>query len=139
MIRRQRPRRVRKSTVAALKRKLWRMFSAYVLERDQRVCFTCGREADQAGHFYSCRIASIWVDPKNVHGQCATCNLYLKGNPGAYAERIVRDYGPAELARLTHRANHVTKQWRRPELERLIDALRQGGAAYECAYYSNNL
>lgn len=136
---RTRPRRQRRGTVAALKRKLWSLFSVYVLKRDNFVCFTCGRPANQAGHFYSRRIASIWIDPKNVHAQDSTCNFYLHGNPGAYAERIIRDYGPEELARLTHRANRVTKQWKREELEALIACLQRGGPDFELRYYEVNL
>jgi hypothetical protein len=139
--RKRRPRRVRKTTLAALKRKLWKLFAAYVLGRDQRICFTCGKPANQAGHFYSRRIASVWVDPKNVHAQCATCNLYLHGNPGAYAEAILNRYGSVELARLTQRANRVRKDWRADEIQLLIDAIRlgSGGEFYESVYFEENL
>ena len=46
LARRTRPRRQRRSTVAALKRKLWSLFAVYVLERDKRICFTCGNLAN---------------------------------------------------------------------------------------------
>ena len=138
-LKRSRPRKQRKTTVASLKRKLWKLFSAYVLERDKRVCFTCGNVADQAGHFYSTRIASTWIDPRNVHAQCARCNLYLHGNPGMYAERIRLDYGQDELERLSKRATQVIKQWRADELETFIEALKRGGADFEMAYYEGNL
>lgn len=137
--RKSRPRKQRKTTLAALKRKLWRLFAAYVLERDGRRCFTCGGVGTQAGHFYSTRIASTWIDPKNVHAQCGRCNLFLHSNPGAYSDGIFRKYGPEELMRLTMRAMRVDKQWRAPEVESLIAAIQRSGADFELAYYAENL
>ncbi len=142
--RNKRPAKKRKTSLAALKRKLWCLFAAYVRQRDTAqyggVCVTCRDEVgDQAGHFYSRRIASTWVDPKNVVLQGPKCNLFMQGNPGAFAEHILREYGAAELERLTLRANRVTKVWRADEVRKLIDAIRVSGEAFEMAYYENNL
>ncbi len=133
------PRRKRKTSVAALKRKLWALVARYVLDRDKRVCYTCGGVADQAGHFVSRRIASLWIDPKNVAAQDARCNLYLHGNHTAFAKRLRAEYGDVELDRLHHRANSVTKQWRADELLALIDAIQRDPAEFECLYYEHNL
>lgn len=138
----KRPNKQRKTSLAALKRKLGGpggLVSRYVLERDRRVCVTCGAPADQAGHFYSRWIGSTWIDPKNLGAQCSRCNLFLHGNPGAFADYIVKTYGPAELERLTVRACRVTKKWEADELQRLIRAIQESGEAFECAYYENNL
>jgi hypothetical protein len=137
----RRPRRERKTTLAALKRKLWKLFAQYVLYRDNGQCVTCRAVANQAGHFYSRRIASTWVDPNNIGAQCARCNLFLHGNPGAFAEYIYEEHGGEELARLTMRANRITKQWKADEVRKLIAALESdpSGFAFEVAYYEDNL
>jgi 5-methylcytosine-specific restriction endonuclease McrA len=124
--------------VAALKRRLWALVAKYVRERDGNICVTCGKPGDQAGHFFSRRIPSLWVDPKNLGCQCSTCNLYMQGNPGAFARYIMETYGTEELARLTTRAT-VEKQWRAPELLTLIEAIKVSGHSFECAYYEANL
>lgn len=139
MKRTTRPRKERKASVAALKRKLWTLVARYVLKRDNFVCYTCGAVADQAGHFYSRRIASTWIDPKNLAAQDARCNLFLHGNPGVFSDRIRKDYGDAEHTRLTNRACRVTKQWKAPELEALIAAIQRDPAEFECRYYEENL
>jgi 5-methylcytosine-specific restriction endonuclease McrA len=130
--------KVRRSTVAALRRRLWALVAKYVRERDGNICVTCGKPGDQAGHFYSRRIPSLWIDPKNIGCQCSTCNLYMQGNPGSFADYIVTTYGPEELVRLTARAQYQ-KQWRAPELEMLIEAIQVSGFSFEAAYYENNL
>lgn len=136
--RKSRPRKLRKTSVAALKRKLWALVARYVRDRDGDVCVTCGEPANQAGHFYSRSVSSTWVDPKNLGAQCPTCNLYLHGNPGAFAEYVANTYGQAELVRLTERAR-VIKHWRQDELEALIEAIRISPSTFECAYYEENL
>lgn len=133
-----RPRKVRKSTVAALKRKLWILVAKYVRERDGYMCVTCPAPGVHAGHFFTRRIASTWIDPKNIACQCETCNMYMQGNPGNFAEYIVATYGPGELTRLSARAQ-FKKQWRRPELEMLIEAIKVSPHSFECAYYEGNL
>lgn len=139
-----RPRRQRKSTVGALKRKLWSMFAAYVKSRDGNTCVTCGRDGLagqnwQAGHFIrQDGHAAVEYDPKNVHSQCGRCNLYERGNVAAHAEYIVSTYGAAELSRLMVRSR-LTHTWTAWELRDLIAAMERGGADYECLYYERYL
>jgi len=64
--------------------------------------------------------------------------MYMQGNPGAFADHIVSTYGPAELVRLTARAQ-IKKQWRADELRMLIAAIQHDPAAFEMAYYEANL
>jgi hypothetical protein len=136
------PRRERKTTLAALKRKLDTLFSAYVKERDGRVCITSGQTCEphqlNAGHFISRRIQSLRWDPKNCHSQSVADNHFRRGAPAEYAVAILDRYGEAELRRLLARKK-IHKQWRRGELERLIAAIKESGAAFELAYYSENL
>lgn len=142
--RKARPRRERKSSVAALKRKLWRLFAAYVKQRDGNECFTCGQRGLegknwQAGHFIrKDGHAAVAFDPKNVHSQCGRCNLYERGCVHEYAVRIMDWYGESELNRLVYRSRE-TKTWTAPELSDLIAALEKGPAEYELLYYERYL
>ena len=57
IVRKVRPRRKRKSPLAAAKRTLWDYFAAYIKARDWDVCFTCDKHADgvylHAGHLFT--------------------------------------------------------------------------------------
>lgn len=137
-LKRSRPRKQRKTTVASLRRRLWALVAKYVRERDGHICVTCGKPGDQAGHFITRRRASTLFDPKNLGCQDTFCNLQMQGNPAAFAEYIVETYGPEELTRLAARAEYH-KQWRKPELEMLIEAIQVSGHSFEAAYYEENL
>ena len=142
--RKARPRKQRKTTVGALKRKLWKLFSAYVKARDGNICFTCGAKdleginwhaghgIRQGGH------AAVQYDPKNVHSQCGRCNIWLGGNTSEYMARLIDRYGYDEWLRMIRRAR-TTKSWTAPELRDLIAALERGAAEYECLYYERYL
>lgn len=136
---RKRIRSQRRSSIAALKRKLWREFAAYVKARDGNVCFSCGQRdlsshGWHAGHMFPAGThALIRYEPKNVHSQCYRCNINLGGNGAAYAERFIARYGMAEFARLSSLSQRM-KAWRAPEVVELIEALRRGGAEYESLY-----
>lgn len=133
------PRKQRKSTVAALKRKLWGLFAAYVKERDGAKCVTCGKEplvgSDwHAGHWISRRVSSTLFHPLNVASQCgAPCNMFRRGAPHEFADYLLEKYGPDQVRALVARAR-VRHQWKRHELEALIAAIQRGGADFEALY-----
>jgi hypothetical protein len=137
--RNSRPRRQRKSSLACLKRKLWSLFSSYVKERDGNVCFSCGASGLEshgwhAGHLFPAGAHGIIrYEPKNVHSQCYRCNINLGGNGAAYSDRFIEVYGIEEFRRLSALSRTI-KQWRAPEVEELIAALKRGGADYEMLY-----
>ena len=142
--RKQRPRVRRKSSVAALKRKLWALFAAAVKARDGAVCFTCGRfplegRNWQAGHFIrQDGHAAVEFDPHNVHSQCGHCNLYQRGNVSEHALHIIDLYGADEFRRLVNRQrmHHTWHEW---ELRDLIGAIEKSLAEYERLYYERYL
>lgn len=80
--------------VSVLKRKLWKVFSAYVRKRDGGICFTCGRKCEgsgyHAGHFIAKSVGGItlYFHLENVHGQCYNCNINLGGNQYEYGKRL---------------------------------------------------
>lgn len=70
----------------------------YVRYRDDALpCISCGRHHEgawHAGHFRSRGAApQLALDPRNIHKQCAPCNLYLHGNPINYRAGLVERYG----------------------------------------------
>lgn len=138
----KRTKRVKKfgqKDVPRLKRKLWSLFSKYVRDRDGERCVSCNTfVANQAGHFIGRRKASVLFDPKNVHSQCAVCNLQLQGNAAGYALAIIDRYGVEELRRLERRSR-VGHKWTAPDLQELIVALEKSGADYELTYYGKYL
>lgn len=135
----KRPRRQRKSTLAALKRELWALLSAYVKERDGNVCISCGARGLEgrnlhAGHLFSAGQHSlIRFDPLNVHVQCGRCNVFLRGNIAPYTAQFLKTYGLAQFERLDQRS-HISKSWRAFEIQELIEALKKSGADYESLY-----
>lgn len=133
----KKPGKVRKTTLAAEKRGLWREFSDYIRNRDGWTCFTCDRQAwgvhMHAGHLFSRRIQSVLFDFRNVHAQDASCNRGLRGNVPEYISRFIERYGQDEFDRLTERARRM-KQWTLPEIQALRAALKRSSAEFECLY-----
>lgn len=60
-------------------------------------CISCGRHhtgINHAGHYRSRGSAPhLALDPRNVHKQCAPCNLFLHGNLIEYRAGLIRRYG----------------------------------------------
>lgn len=60
-------------------------------------CISCGRHHQgiyHAGHYRSRGSAPhLALDPRNLHKQCAPCNLYLHGNLIQYRLGLIRRYG----------------------------------------------
>lgn len=71
----------------------------HVRDKDQP-CISCGRFHDgmyHAGHYRSRGSAPhLALDPRNLHKQCAPCNLHLHGNLIEYRKRLIERHG-AEL------------------------------------------
>ena len=140
----RRSKRVRRATkpraprLGTLRDKLWRLFAAYVKERDGSVCFTCDKEGMEgvnwhAGHLVTRRKGSVCYDPLNVHSQCSYCNRHLKGNAAEYAYRFIQRYGREKFDLLMLRSRR-TREWKSAEILELIEALQRGGADFECLY-----
>ena len=108
-------------TVSRLKVRAWNEFSKYIRERDKWTCFTCGKigvgTQIHAGHFISRRYNNTLFDEKNVHAQCASCNMFRNGEPHIYAAKIISLYGMAEFDALLERG----KQQKKFTKQELID------------------
>ena len=99
------------------------VFNKYIRERDKGLgCISCGTHAHMmggsglggvfdAGHFRSVGSApELRFEPKNVNGQCRSCNGFKGGMPKEYAQGIVQRYGQERLDWLesAHRAKNYT-------------------------------
>lgn len=125
--------------VPALKRKLWKLVSAYIRRRETNDCFSCkkgGLEGSgwHAGHLFPAGSHNIIrFEPKNIHSQCFRCNINLRGNGAAYASAFIERYGIDEFNRLSA-LSRIQKKWLAYELQDLIDAIQKSDADYECLY-----
>ena len=94
------------TTITALKKRLWKIFSIYIRMRDclettgtttHGKCCTCGIvkpiEQLQAGHFIPGREDSILFDPAGVHAQCYRCNIKRQGEWLKYFRFMEKKYG----------------------------------------------
>lgn len=117
--------------IPTLKRKLWKLISKYVRERDNWTCITCGkvcrdeyeRRYFDGGHYKPEGIyKSVQFDLFNVNCQCRGCNRPMHGNLGLYAEALIKKYGIEEFNALVERSRK-TKSWTEKELLTLIVAI----------------
>ncbi len=126
-----------KSTLSSTKKRAWRYFSKYIRLRDAlkttgdiqfAKCFTCGRIEDikrmDAGHFISRRFNATLFDERNVHAQCTHCNSYIGGSLLEYRRQLIKLYGEGIDIELEDNATK-TKKYTIPELEELIDELKE--------------
>lgn len=87
-------RRKSRSPLAIMKDKAWKVFSAWIRNRDKH-CVTCKHEgrqspAENAGHFFH---GTLDFDEENVNGQCVRCNMWLSGNLAVYASYLLDKLG----------------------------------------------
>ena len=130
----------KKPSVSKLKKKLWKLFSLYIRQRDAdyrgiATCVSCGKQKHwkegDAGHFIDGRHNSILFDPRNVNFQCKGCNGGLmrgrekpKDVKKNYERFMIRKYGQAvvdELKALDKQEKRFTPK----ELEDLIKHYRE--------------
>lgn len=123
--------------IAEYKKKVWSLFSQYIILRDcletthstdKAYCCTCGKitlRGDlQAGHFTAGRGNSYLFYEKGVHAQCVVCNTYLDGNVEMYEAFILRKYGQEELD-YQKRLRWETKKYTMEELKELYACIER--------------
>lgn len=134
-------RKLRKSkTVTAYKNRLWQVFSEYIRKKNADhagmvTCVTCGAvkhwKEIQAGHYHAkSHGMSLYFDERNVHPQCAGCNLFKSGNLTAYALFLQKTYGPKILKVLDEKRREFLKIPRDRYLE-LIAEYQEKSAQYK--------
>ena len=102
-----------------LKEKAQTKFNKYIRERDYEEhngkCISCGKQGNQAGHYYSVKqYDNMRYEETNVHLQCTYCNKYLHGNLHEYKTGLINRYGREYVDRL----EWLMKSKRNVKLER---------------------
>lgn len=97
-----------------LKKKLWKVFSEYIRQRDKGICISCGKIDDwkntDAGHYIPKTAGlAVYFDEKNVNAQCTGCNRFRHGNLSQYALALRRKYGETILEELEWKRRLITK------------------------------
>lgn len=117
-------RKIKKPTVTQLKKKLDKVFSDYIRQRDGGRCYTCGSTQEwkyqQNGHFISRGKMSTRYDEQNCHCQCVSCNVFKNGNYPEYAAKLQDQYGDGIIKELNARGRAI-KQFTVKELTELIE------------------
>ena len=89
-------------TQAQLKKDLDTIFSIYIRQKfsdseGNNTCYTCGKAGTiktmQNGHFVSRQYLATRWDENNCRIQCCGCNLFSKGKPLDFEERLKKDLG----------------------------------------------
>lgn len=111
-----------KLTIPKLRDKVWKYCSKYILLRDKdKPCVTCNTHAENyhAGHFIHGKNSPTYFDPRNIHKQCAKCNLYLSGNMIEYTLFMLETYGQDVVDEL--KQPHKNFIWKREDLEEKLE------------------
>lgn len=110
-------------STAKLKKKLWKLFTAWIKVRDNNICYTCGVKCFgwncQGGHFIPKSICGIelYFHEDNVHVQCGRCNLSEQGNIYVYGKKL-GDKKVRELQKIRVEKKGIV--WDRATYERKI-------------------
>ena len=114
----------KKKGIIPLKKKADTAFSIYIRNRDNGVCFTCGKKGTikemQNGHYESRRHNATRFDERNCHCQCVGCNVFKSGNMTIYALKLQELYGRGILTELRKQAQEI-KKFTRNDLELIIE------------------
>ncbi len=68
----------------------WRRIRLYVLDRDGRRCWRCGRPANTVDHIVAAADGGALYDPANLRAACTTCNSADGGRIGAARRQLGR-------------------------------------------------
>jgi hypothetical protein len=110
--------RVKKSSIARLKRELDKLVSQIVILRDGG-CVVCGKRTNlQCGHLFSRAHLSTRWSLVNCNCQCSGCNFKHEFDTYPYTYWFFERYGKDEWDKL-HEEYMTIKKWTRSELEEL--------------------
>lgn len=116
-------------TNGQLKAQAQRAVNAYVRARDaDKPCISCGGWSSSgvwhAGHFRSRGAAPhLALDPRNIHRQCPSCNLYLHGNLIGYRQGLIERYGDEYVIELE--SDNIPREYRRDDFVEINREYRQ--------------
>ena len=107
-----------------LVKKLDHEFSIYIRNRDNHICFTCGKQLEksesQCGHYQSRVHKNTRWDEDNCRCQCVSCNVFKKGNYPKFSLNLVKKHGIGILEDLELRARQpfkLSRSWLSEQIE----------------------
>lgn len=114
-------------SIKSLKTRAWTAFAKYIRSLSP-YCYTCDAPANQAGHYVHNNDKpnmtlggnALWYNEKNVHNQCARCNLFMSGNLARYSERLEAQYGFGVIQELG-KLHRTVKKWSREEVTAIAE------------------
>ncbi|MEN6296852.1 MAG: recombination protein NinG [Rectinema sp.] len=114
-----------------LEKKLDKEISDYVRHKYSHngycTCYTCGAiqpiSSTDCGHYIVRAYRGARYDLKNLRPQCKRCNWTLEGNHQVFREKLVEEYGEAEVAKMEAYAKFFgqtrhPREWLISEIER---------------------
>ena len=117
-------------TLAKLKKVGWKLLSECIrreaADHSGYVrCFTCDwvglwNRGAQAGHAIGGRHGAVLFDQDIIRPQCKRCNVFLRGNYGVFALRLIQENGETWYARKLSDSHKVVK-YSRVDLLSLIE------------------
>ena len=100
-----------------LKKRIDRIFSEYIRERDGNRCVLCGSSLrPQCGHLFSRVALNTRWDEENSFCQCSGCNLRHEHDSYPYNNWFIEKFGKDKWDEI-HRRWNTVKQWTMQELE----------------------
>lgn len=106
-----------------LKAKLDRVFSLYIRAKYPKECYTCRAKGKvlQCGHFISrLYLATRW-DESNARPQCVGCNIWGKGKPLDFEERLIEELSVEVVQELKERRKLLVKMTPKLYLEKIAE------------------
>ena len=112
-------------TTSNLKKAIWKKFSKKIRLRDSDKrgycrCITCPTikhwKEMQAGHWIHGQHPGSWLHERNVHAQCAGCNMFGNGKRDEYALALEAKYGFGVLQEIKTARNKERETWTRTML-----------------------
>jgi len=109
-------------------KKLDKVFSEYIRQRDKGICFTCGKQQawklTDNGHYIRRGVMLFRFNEKNCHCQCKRCNSWMEGEKVIYRQNLVKLYGEGEVD-MMERESHKTYKWHKCDLIWQLQAYSQ--------------
>jgi len=108
----------KKPSRKTLIRKLDKIFSAYIRQRDADkkgycTCCTCGKKLPitqiHCGHFMSRRFMITRWDEENCSAQCAGCNTFNQGEQYKFGVFLDKKYGEGKAQELLEKSRKTMK------------------------------
>lgn len=97
-------------TLSKLKRETDKYFSLFIRAKYPKECYTCGNKGTlQCGHFISrLYLATRWEE-SNARPQCVGCNIWGRGKPLDFEERLKKEIGAEKVEEMKLRRKELIK------------------------------